>query len=128
MYKSHLHNILILVCMVTFILSSCKYNNEEDLYPETKTDSITYTNDIKPIIDLNCISCHNNQDLLGGISLEDYINVSTAGQIPVGAYGSLYGAISWATENSPMPKDANKLNENDILKVKKWIDTGMGEN
>lgn len=47
-----------------FILSGCYYDNEEELYPNTKNDTTTivrWTVHIKPIIDANCATsgCHS---------------------------------------------------------------------
>ena len=48
-------------------LNACYYDNE-DLYPNTVecvTDSMSFKNDIFPIINNNCVGCHNSGALQG---------------------------------------------------------------
>lgn len=57
-------NKLILLGLITFGLSSCYYDNGEELYPSTNcdTENLTYTNQIAPIILNNCSAsgCHSS--------------------------------------------------------------------
>ena len=50
------------ILVITLIITSCYYDNEEDLYPlqTCDTEAITYAETIKPIIDQNCAlsGCH----------------------------------------------------------------------
>jgi mono/diheme cytochrome c family protein len=89
---------------------------------------VTYSGAILPILQANCIGCHSGAAPQGNVLLEDYNSISAAGQIPAGTYGSLYGVISHASGNSPMPKNGTKLPDCDILKIKKWIDAGTPDN
>ena len=104
---------------------------EEYLYPATAncvTDNMSYANDVWPVISSSCTGCHSGVSPAGGIALENYTDVSGAAAIQPGNYGSLYGAISHASGNSPMPKNGNKLSDCTIAKIKAWIDQGMLEN
>jgi uncharacterized membrane protein len=51
-----------IITFFVFTISACYYDNEEDLYrnfPQNcETTSLTYTNDIKEIIDDRCVTCH----------------------------------------------------------------------
>jgi mono/diheme cytochrome c family protein len=121
---------LLMISLV--ILSACYYDNEEELYPNGSapcdTTNVTYSGTVFPIIQANCIGCHSGAAPQGNVLLEDYNSISAAGQIPEGQYGSLYGVISHASGNSPMPKNGNKLPDCDIQKIKKWIDDGTPNN
>ena len=117
--------------MIIVFQSSCYYDNEEYLYPATadcNTDNMSYANDVWPVISSSCTGCHGGANPSGGIKLENYTDVSGAGAIQAGNYGSLYGAISHASGNSPMPKNSNKLPDCTISKIKAWIDQGMQDN
>jgi cytochrome c553 len=121
-----------LIILLLVILTACYYDNEEELYPEGSTPcdttNVTYSGTVLPIIQANCIGCHSGGSPQGNVSLEDYNSISAAGQIPAGTYGSLYGVISHASGNSPMPKNGSKLSDCDISKIKKWIDDGTPDN
>ena len=114
------------------ILSGCYYDNEEELYPDGSapcdTSNVTFSGTVFPIIQSNCFGCHSGAAPQGNVLLEDYNSISAAGQIPSGQYGSIYGAISHASGNSPMPKNGTKLTDCNIQKIKKWIDEGTPDN
>jgi hypothetical protein len=122
--------LMIAMLMVAFI-TSCYYDNEETLYPATAdcdTESMSFSQDVWPVISSSCTGCHGGASPAGGIPLEGYANVSNSGAIDPGNYGSLYGCISHASGNSPMPKNGDKLSDCTISKIKAWIDQGMLEN
>ena len=116
--------------VIILFLAGCYYDNEEYLYPQSaicETENMSYTNDIKPILDASCIGCHGGASPAGGIPLENYDDVAAAATIPPGSYGSLEGAVSHASGNSPMPKSADKLPDCTIDKIIAWIDQGALE-
>ena len=110
----------VLIYILSF--SSCYYDNLERLNPTSACDStgtITYSGNIKSIIDNNCTSCHSGASPSGNISLDTYTSVKNAG-----ITGKLYNSITWASGTSPMPKGSNaKIDDCSIIKIKKWIDT-----
>ena len=114
------------------ILSSCYYDNSQELYPpgsgNCDTTNYTFSGAVFPIINDNCIVCHGGSTPQGNVFLSDYPTISTAANIPPGQYGSLYGAISHNPGNSPMPKNVTQLSDCKILIVKKWIDAGAPDN
>lgn len=113
------------------LLQACYYDNEEYLYPanaDCDTQNMSFANDVWPVINASCTSCHSGASPSGNISLENYTDVSAAAQIAAGNYGSLYGAVSHAPGNSPMPKSSNKLTDCILSKIKAWIDQGGFDN
>ena len=114
------------------ILSSCNYNNVEELYPNPlnncDTINVTFSGTIFPLITDNCFDCHSGSSPQGILLFEDYDAISAAGKIPAGQYGSLYGAISHYPTNKPMPFNRPQLSDCNILKVKKWIDAETPDN
>lgn len=112
-------------------ISGCYYDNEEELYPasaECVTENMSYASDIWPVIDSRCVGCHGGASPAGDIPLENYDDVAASAAIGEGNYGSLYGAISYASGNSPMPKGSDKLSDCTISKFKAWIDQGSQNN
>ena len=113
-------------------LGSCYYDSEEELYPGNgiicDTTNVTFSGTVFPIIQANCIICHSGGAPSGNLLLTDYQNIAAAAQTEPGQDGSLYGAISHNSGNTPMPDGGDKLDDCTILKIKTWIDQGALNN
>lgn len=120
MKKQHLLSLTIL-----FILGSCTYNVEEELFPvnNCNTIDITYSLDVEPIIQSNCYVCHDSASRLGGITLEGYDNLKAFVD-----NGRLIGVINHQSGFSPMPKGAAKLPDCDIAAIEQWVAEGAKDN
>ena len=121
----------LLIISLLAILAGCYYDNEEELYPyepACDTANVTYSGTIYPIISSNCFSCHNSSTPQGNVLLKDYATISAAAAIPAGQYGSLYGAVSHASGNSPMPKNGTQLSDCKLEQIRIWIEDGAPEN
>jgi len=110
--------------MIILFTSSCYYDNEDDLYPfdsSTSCDTLnmTYSSNIKPIIDNNCVSCHQTSNPSGGVLLDSYEQVV----IHVDN-GRLIGAVNHDPGFSPMPQGGNKLSDCNLNKIRAWINDG----
>jgi len=71
----------IIVLGVIFFITGCTSDSTEDLIDTTPPigENITYSANVKTIIDLNCISCHANPPVNGApMSLTTYDNVKDA--------------------------------------------------
>jgi mono/diheme cytochrome c family protein len=120
------------IVILLLILSGCYYDNEECLYPEgtvpCDTANVTFTGTIWPVINDNCVVCHSGGTPSGNVSLESYDDIRAAALITPGNYGSLYGVMSHAPGNSPMPKNGNKLSDCILRQVEIWIEEGAPNN
>lgn len=117
---------LILGVAVIILLHSCYYDNVEELYPqapECDTTNVTYSNDVWPVIEVNCTTCHNNGSPSGNVSLSNYDEIVAAAQ-----NGSLLGTIRHESGWSPMPKGGGKLPECDIQYIEIWVNAGTPDN
>ncbi len=93
------------------------------------TVNVTFSGTIWPeVIQKHCLGCHSGPNAGGGVHLENHTQVAAAAQIPAGQFGSLYGAITHAGGNSPMPKNQNMLPDCKITQVRKWIEAGTPNN
>jgi hypothetical protein len=129
-YLNKIRTALSLV-LLAFMITGCYYDNEEYLYPESatcETDNMSFASDVWPVINSSCVGCHGGAAPAGNIALENYNDVAAAAAIQPGSYGSLYGAVSHASGNSPMPKSADKLPDCTIDQIKAWIDQGALDN
>jgi hypothetical protein len=115
---------LLSVLLIT-IFFSCSYNSEEDLTEEIIIeDLVDYDNDIKTIIDSNCISCHSNPPINGApIALTTFNEVKSAVE-----NNNLIGRISTDDLGSVMPSGGPRLPQNIINLVIQWEQEGFLEN
>ena len=114
-----------LLSPAVFFLTSCSLDNEEDLFADEicLTNEVSYSGTIKPLIDNNCIACHNSSLPSGNINLEDYNHLK-----PLLENGRFLESISHSPGFFPMPKGGPKLSDCDISKVEKWIEEGFPNN
>ncbi len=108
--------------VVTTFFTGCYYDNEEYLYGTCDTTNVTFSKDIKPIMDANCINCHSG----GSIDLTNYNGVK-AKVTDSTLYKSISYSYSGANSSKNMPS-AGKLDDCSINKVKAWIDQGAINN
>lgn len=113
------------LCIVAVSNTGCYYDKEEILYPQTVCDTanVTYSSSVVPILLSNCTICHGGSTPSAGIKLDTYADV----KIQV-TNGRLWGAVSQATNYSPMPKNGTKMSTCNLTKIKKWIDSGAPNN
>lgn len=108
-------------------LSSCYYDNEEELYPGTSgncdTTNTAYSSTIKTIIDNHCMgsACHGGSSAVYNFSTYDGVKASVDAN-------RLLGAIKQQGGFSAMPKSAPKLSDCEILKIEAWIGKGARNN
>ena len=67
------HSIMLLPLLT---LTSCSNESTTDLIDMPIVENVTYTNDVKPIIDANCLGCHSSPTANGApMSLNTYEKV-----------------------------------------------------
>jgi hypothetical protein len=125
-FKSAINGIL-LMGIIILLLSSCYYDNEEELYPASNstcdTSIVTYANKIAPILQQNCTNCHSGAAPSGNIDLTTYANVFAYAQD-----GSLYGSVSFNPNYKSMPQGAPKMSDCNIAAIRIWVDAGAPNN
>lgn len=115
---------LIFACMIFVGVISCRYDNEEDLYPNgCDTSNVTYSSTVTPILATYCNSCHNPNFPSDGVIVSTY-----AGLKEVVNDGRFWGSINHEAGYDPMPQGGDKLPDCDLQKIRKWIDDGALNN
>lgn len=119
---------LVLVIISSFTgLQSCYYDKADALYPNTiscdTTAVVSYSQNIVPLFQQQCYSCHLSASMGGGILMGNY-----AADKAIAVNGKLYGSVSYASGYSLMPKGTNKMTNCQLALVKKWIDSGSPNN
>ncbi len=117
------------ILLIGSVEMGCYYDNEEDLYngggdPDSCNvrDNISYMDDLVPILDTECNTCHNANDRFGNVILDTYDNLA-----PYVNNGKLMGVINHESGLSPMPP-SSKLETCDIARFEKWINEGAADN
>ncbi len=111
-----------LALLTIIVLDSCEFKNEEDLRNSTcDTFNITYAK-VKPILDANCVKCHNEDINYEAIKLNSYENVVKAAQT-----NHLVLAVNHIS--SPgivfMPFNLPKLEDCEVRKITILVNTGV---
>ncbi len=129
-----MRNFIGIVCLILF-LSSCYYDNLGELHPEAgltedcDSTNVTFTKDIKPILDQYCGAgngnCHSSSNTGANPALDTYSNVSDLVNLDQGV--QLLSSITHddPANVSPMPKDGGKLSECKINKFRAWINNNL---
>jgi len=111
--------------LVTLLVFSCK-KNEPDLLTNTCATAtksvISYSKDVYPIIQQNCLSCHDAKNHSGGIVIENFVQISESAKI-----GELMNSIAPASGYPSMPK-GSKLTDCQIAAIQNWINQGINNN
>jgi len=110
------------------IFASCTYYNEEELFPNEvcDTENITYQQDILPIFEKACYSCHSSNTPViyyGNLNLENFDHIQK-----VVDDGQLLRNIKHELDGLPMPQGGAKLSDCNIAKIEKWIIQGIPNN
>jgi len=107
--------------LVFFIISSCAWDNAEDLYgiPDCPQDGISFELNIEPIIQTNCAvsGCHVNGQQLP--TLETYEQIAANAE-----------RVKARTSNGTMPpaSSGKSLIQEEINAIACWVDNGAQDN
>lgn len=103
---------------------SCTNDSTDDLIGDPDLENLSYTDDIKSIIDNNCISCHAATPINGApMSLTTYENVKNAIQTK-----GLIDRISRDQDAvGMMPNGGTRLPQETIDKISAWASQGFKE-
>lgn len=105
-----------LVSLVGILLMSCTTDSVSDLAEITSNENVSFLNDVRPIINNNCVSCHGNPTNSGApMSLTTYENVKDA------VLNNLINRISRTEGTSgAMPLGGPRLSQNQINTIIAW--------
>lgn len=119
---------IVLVSGLIFMFQSCYYDTvlEEEIIPPP--DDVSYSEDIMPLWNSDCVSCHKGTiapDLRNEVSYDELLNGYV---IPNNSDDSvLYKSLLGIDGISLMPPDGI-WSQNKINLVKAWIDQGAKNN
>jgi hypothetical protein len=111
---------LILIAILTFVITSCAKDKVGGNlpYPEVIcSDTISFNNDILPVIQNNCTGCHDNQN---GYTFTNHHNISDN-------YAAIIGSMK-GQGYQQMPQGSAALPDSLIQKIQCWVNQGMKNN
>ena len=117
---------LFILAIYSISLSSCFYDSEDKLYPNTPacdTLNVSYANGVNPILQSRCFNCHGNSRLGSIYDFEGYADLVAM----IGSQNFL-GAIKQVPGILPMPQGADKLTDCQINTIQAWINQGKLNN
>jgi len=118
--------ILVTTFIITSTLVACKSGQKTTASatpaPAAATPAagtVTYEKDIKPLMQVHCVRCHNENEKAG-------YNLGILSGVKKGAInGELLGTIKHLDNYDPMPAYADKLSDAAIAVIETWIKEGM---
>lgn len=110
-------------CLV-LIFFSCASDSQSDLVNPIEIERITYLDNVKPIIDNNCIVCHNSGlNPIGPFPLETYTEVRNKAE-----FGALLSRIQLQESNPAIMPKTGKMPQQLIAVILAWAEQGFLEN
>jgi cytochrome c553 len=94
-----------------------------------KTESVSFTDEIAPLLAKSCLGCHGDNPK-GGLRLDTFAGMEKGGAHPpllvIGKpdLSLLLARIATPNPQVRMPKDADPLSEDEIKKISDWIAAG----
>jgi len=115
-------SVLLITVLVLFF--SCTDDKESDLIEEIIIETVTYTDNVKTIIDNNCIVCHNSGvNPIAPFPLETYTEVMEKAENE----GPLLFRIQLPTGDPQIMPQTGKMPQNLIDFIVSWADDGFLE-
>lgn len=106
------------------IIASCTNDSTDDLIGNPDLENLSYTEDIKSIININCISCHSNPPVSGvPMPLTTYEDVKSA----VESRGLIDRISRSQGTTGMMPSGGTRLPQPTIDKISAWASQGFKE-
>lgn len=112
-----------LILILVVVASSCYYDAENYLYPNTSAcDGVkgVFSTEVNPLLDMSCKSCHSITAAAtsgGGIIIETYDQIKANAP-------KILSTVNAGT----MPKGGAKMPVCDIKKIQRWIENGTPNN
>jgi mono/diheme cytochrome c family protein len=114
---------IIVAILITCFIAACKTTKDTTANTKPTIDCtssmLTYTSDIKSIIETNCSRCHNT-NMNAGYNFLTLESVKKAA-----SNGELLRSIKHEKGITPMPAYADQLDLVTIGKIECWINNGM---
>ena len=117
----------LLSAFLVFLCCSCLYDKSGNPTPATcstsPTSQVSFSRDIFPIIQTNCLQCHDAKNHYGGIVIENYTQIVESGRS-----GELYNTIQISSNGKAYMPKGGRLLDCEIALIQAWIKQGALNN
>jgi hypothetical protein len=127
MINSRFFKVVFASMALCLAMTSCYYDNVEELYPNTDCDTtdVSYTLEIRPLLDQSCSysGCHGGPTPAALLDLNDYSEVKK-----IADNGQFESRINRDVSDPQLMPPAGKLGSCQIETIEAWINQGALEN
>lgn len=110
------NTVIIIVILLNF-LTSCR-KDKVQVYPNANcSDTVSFNNEILPLIQNNCTGCHDNQN---GYTFTNHSNISANSNAIIGSMRNNGYQL--------MPKGGSALDDSIIQRIECWVNQGKMNN
>lgn len=88
-----------------------------------ESEIASFSEDVMPLIENQCLGCHQPTNALGAVNLIDYAHIRT-----MAITGQLMGSIKYVAGYAPMPETSLKMTDCQIATIQNWITEGALNN
>lgn len=114
--------VVFLLSSLLFSIQSCAKDKVQPApLDSTCADTISFVNDILPIMESNCTICHNSNNPSAGYDLSTHAGV-------IQNLGKVLGSVRQDGSALSMPQGGNKIADISIQKINCWINQGAKNN
>ncbi len=116
-----------LSALLVFMLNACLQDKESIRAPKTcstvPSSQVSFSKDIFPIIQINCLQCHDAKNHFGGIVIENYMQIAEYGRS-----GELYNSIQISSFGKAYMPRGGRLMDCEIELIQAWTKQGALNN
>ncbi len=116
-----------LSALLVFMLNACLQDKESIRAPKTcstvPSSQVSFSKDIFPIIQINCLQCHDAKNHFGGIVIENYMQIAESGRS-----GELYNSIQISSFGKAYMPRGGRLMDCEIELIQAWTKQGALNN
>jgi hypothetical protein len=110
-------NTVIIIFILLNFLTSCR-KDKVQVYPNANcSDTVSFNNEILPLIQNNCTGCHDNQN---GYTFTNHSNISANSNAIIGSMRNNGYQL--------MPKGGPALDDSIIQRIECWVNQGKLNN
>lgn len=115
----------VVICLLILVLTiSCTDSSPDDLVDEMSLPAtVTYDVDIQPIMNSQCVNCHNSNFSSGNLNLENYTLVRLSAE-----NGNLIDRITRSVGDPLLMPQNGQLPQASINLIIQWETDGFPEN
>ena len=108
---------IVFISLISVAFTSCRKDKVEN-YPNANcADTVSFNNEILPLIQNNCTGCHDNQN---GYSLTNHSNISSNSSAIIGSMRNSGYQL--------MPQGSPALHDSIIQRIECWVNQGKQNN